>query len=71
MRRVMYEFTCTECNEYKESLVREDLSDAPTCPHGHGTMKKIISTSTFHFANGTGTDMGNAFAFRNRPLWGG
>lgn len=71
MRRVMYEFQCKECGEYKEALVREDLSDAPTCPHEHGTMQKMISTSTFHFADGAGTDMGKAYAFRGRPLWGG
>jgi putative FmdB family regulatory protein len=71
MRRVMYEFQCPECGEYKESLVSDPVVDAPACPHNHGQMKKILSTPTFHFANGQGTDMGNAYAFRGRPLWGG
>lgn len=68
--RKMFEFQCEQCEHYQEKLVRDE-AEYPECPNGHGKMKKLISSSTFHFTNGAGTDMGKAYAFRNRPLWGG
>ncbi|MDM0042140.1 hypothetical protein QTI05_24090 [Variovorax sp. J22R193] len=68
--RKMFEFECEQCKAYQESLVKDE-GDYPQCPEGHGKMLKLISRSTFHFVNGAGTDMGKAYAFRDRPLWGG
>lgn len=68
--RKMFEFGCSECNHYEEKLVR-CIKEAPVCPNGHGQMEKLVSTPTFHFTDGAGTDMGKAYAFHGRPLWGG
>lgn len=69
--RKLLEFKCPVCGEYHEKLVRDPVEEAPLCTQGHGKTEKIMSSSTFHFANGAGTSMGAAYAFRNRPLWGG
>ena len=64
----MLEFKCMECDHYVEKLVGSE-EEYPKCPNDHGVMQKLISSSTFHFADGSGTNMGRAYAFRNRPLW--
>ena len=68
--RKLFEFKCSECDHYEEKLVGGE-EDYPKCPQdaAHGVMQKMISSSTFHFADGSGTNMGRAYAFRNRPLW--
>lgn len=66
----LFEFQCRHCGQYVEKLAASD-KDYPQCPEGHGVMEKLISASTFHFKDGSGTNMGQAYAFRGRPLWGG
>jgi hypothetical protein len=68
--RKLFEFQCKECQHYEERLVG-GTEDYPHCPNDHGVMQKLISRSTFHFINGAGTNAGKAFAFRDKPLWGG
>jgi hypothetical protein len=68
--RIMREFQCPICGHYHEALVR-DKDDYPMCPNKHGTMERIISTPSFHFVDGAGTNAGRAWAFHGRPLWGG
>ncbi len=58
----VYEYQCTECGEIKEAF--QKISDSPltTCPHCKGSLKKLISQSTFHL-KGSGwyvTDYGGA-----------
>jgi len=58
----VYEYQCTECGEIKEAF--QKISDAPltTCSHCKGSLKKLISQSTFHL-KGSGwyvTDYGGA-----------
>ena len=65
----LFEFKCHVCGETKEAMVK-GFEDYPMCPqdHTHGVMLKIISASSFHFANGEGTNAGKAWAFRNKPM---
>ena len=58
----VYEYQCTECGEIKEAF--QKISDSPltTCSHCKGSLKKLISQSTFHL-KGSGwyvTDYGGA-----------
>ena len=58
----VYEYECTECGKVKEAL--QKISDPPLqeCPSCKGTMKKLISQSTFHL-KGSGwyvTDYGGS-----------
>jgi hypothetical protein len=67
----MFEFKCPHCDYYVERLVSDAILDAPFCTNGHGKTEKIISTPSFHFADGAGTSAGKAWAFHGKPLWGG
>jgi putative FmdB family regulatory protein len=58
----VYEYQCTECGEIKEAF--QKISDSPltNCTHCKGSLKKLISQSTFHL-KGSGwyvTDYGGA-----------
>jgi putative FmdB family regulatory protein len=58
----VYEYQCQKCGEVEE--VFQKISDLPreTCSHCEGTLKKIISQSTFHL-KGSGwyvTDYGGS-----------
>ena len=58
----VYEYQCTECGQIEEAL--QKISDPPckTCSHCGGTLKKLISQSTFHL-KGSGwyvTDYGGS-----------
>ncbi|SDT84491.1 FmdB family zinc ribbon protein [Desulfobacula phenolica] len=58
----VYEYQCTECGQIEEAL--QKISDSPltTCPHCKGSLKKLISQSSFHL-KGSGwyvTDYGGA-----------
>lgn len=57
----IYEYECTNCGKITEAM--QKFSDAPlsTCPSCGGTLRKLISLSTFHL-KGTGwyvTDYAN------------
>jgi hypothetical protein len=68
--RKLFEFRCDKCDHYEEKLV-DGQAEYPLCPvdREHGVMTKLISASTFHFADGAGTNAGKAWAFRDKPLW--
>ncbi len=58
----VYEYQCQKCGEVEE--VFQKISDLPreTCSHCEGTLKKIISQSSFHL-KGSGwyvTDYGGS-----------
>ncbi|WP_041279346.1 FmdB family zinc ribbon protein [Desulfobacula toluolica] len=58
----VYEYQCTECGQIEEAL--QKISDSPltTCPNCKGSLKKLISQSSFHL-KGSGwyvTDYGGA-----------
>ncbi len=58
----VYEYQCQECGEVEE--VFQKISDLPreSCSHCEGTLKKIISQSSFHL-KGSGwyvTDYGGS-----------
>jgi putative FmdB family regulatory protein len=58
----VYEYQCNECGQIKEAF--QKISDSPLtiCSHCHGSLKKLISQSTFHL-KGSGwyvTDYGGA-----------
>jgi putative FmdB family regulatory protein len=65
----LFEYRCLKCGVNVERMVKSEV-DIPTCPEDstHEQMTKVISASTFHFANGDGTSMGKAWAFRGQPL---
>ncbi len=58
----VYEYQCTGCGQVEEAF--QKISDAPleTCSHCQGSLKKLISQSSFHL-KGSGwyvTDYGGA-----------
>ncbi len=58
----VYEYQCTECGQIEEAF--QKISDPPleTCVHCKGSLKKLISHSSFHL-KGSGwyvTDYGGA-----------
>ena len=44
----VYEYECTKCGQMKEAF--QKISDSPltTCSNCEGSLKKLISQSTFH-----------------------
>ncbi len=58
----VYEYQCTECGQIEEALQKISEPPKETCIHCKGTLKKLISQSTFHL-KGSGwyvTDYGGA-----------
>jgi len=58
----VYEYQCTKCGQIEEAF--QKISDSPleTCGHCKGSLKKLISHSSFHL-KGSGwyvTDYGGA-----------
>jgi putative FmdB family regulatory protein len=48
----IYEYECQECNQITEAM--QKFSDPPLdeCPHCQGTLRKMISQSSFHLKGG-------------------
>jgi putative FmdB family regulatory protein len=44
----VYEYQCTECGQIEEALQKISEPPKDTCIHCKGSLKKIISQSTFH-----------------------
>jgi len=58
----VYEYQCTECGQIEEALQKISEPALTTCCHCKGSLKKLISQSSFHL-KGSGwyvTDYGGA-----------
>ncbi|MCP4023178.1 MAG: zinc ribbon domain-containing protein [Desulfobacteraceae bacterium] len=58
----VYEYQCTECGQIEEAFQKISDPELETCGHCRGSLKKLISQSSFHL-KGSGwyvTDYGGS-----------
>lgn len=48
----IYEYECQQCNQVTEAMQKFSDSPLSECPHCQGTLRKMISQSSFHLKGG-------------------
>jgi putative FmdB family regulatory protein len=54
----VYEYRCLECGEVFEARAAVEEADAVPCPHGHGEVKRLVSSFIALGGSDSGTRAG-------------